>query len=189
MPVTNGGVVTVVSGLDPVLTRKSVTPAAPSATATKAALALTASPQAGVTAGITQPDVPRNMTIKGNASGNAGNVTIHGTNENDAVITETIALNGATEVVGNKAFKTVTSIDYPAETHAGTDTVSIGRGSKLGLGRTLRLNTVQDAYLNNVREAVAPTVATSATAVESNTVLLNSALPGAQQVDIDFRRG
>lgn len=115
----------------------SLTPAAPSATATKAAIALTASAQEGVTAGITQPDFPRILTVKGNASGIAGDVVIHGTNFADAEISDTIALNGATEVVGAKAFKTVTSIDYPVETNAGTDTVSIGRADKYGFPQAI----------------------------------------------------
>jgi hypothetical protein len=81
----------------------------------------------------------------------------------------------------------VTKITIPA--HDGTGaTTAIGRGSKLGLGTKLRLNTVRAAYLNNVLEGTAPTVAISPTAVESNTVLLNSALPGSQQVDIDFTK-
>lgn len=107
-------------------------PSAPSATAIMAATALTSGAQAGVTAGITQPDYPRVLTAKGNASGNAGDVVIHGTNFNDETISDTIALNGSTEVAGVKAFKTVTSVDFPAETHAGTDTVSIGQADKYG---------------------------------------------------------
>jgi hypothetical protein len=59
-------------------------------------------------------------------------VVITGTDAADAVITDTIALNGSSEVAGAKAFKTVTSINYPAESHAGTDTVSIGRQNFLG---------------------------------------------------------
>lgn len=161
------------------------TVAAASNTATKAALALTDSAQAGVTAGLTQPDVPRSLIVKGNASGNAGNVVIHGTAADGSVISETFALNGATAVEGNKAFLTVTSIDFPAETHAGTDTVSIGRGSKLGLVHKLAHNSVLFAALNNVREATAPTVTISTSAIESNTVLLNSAL-AAQVVDLYY---
>jgi len=109
--------------------RYETTPAVKSATATKTALALTASAQVGVTAGIVQPDVPRTMTIKGNASGMSGNVTIHGTNMAGTVVSDTIALNGAVEVLGVVGFASVTSIDYPAETHSSTDTISIGRGA------------------------------------------------------------
>lgn len=110
----------------------TVAPAVKSATATHAALALTIGAQTGVTTGITQPDVPRTMTIKGNAAGIAGNVVIHGTNIAGAVVSDTIALNAATEVLGVVAFATITSIDFPAYTNGGTDTVSIGRGAGIG---------------------------------------------------------
>lgn len=114
------------------LAHYSAAPAAVSDTAVHAAIALTAATQ-NVTTSITNPVTPRNVTIKGNAVGNAGNVVITGTDMSGAVITETIALNGATEVAGVKAFKTVTNIALPVEVHAGTDTVSVGIGSKLGM--------------------------------------------------------
>jgi hypothetical protein len=109
-----------------------ITPAAKSATAVHAAIAMIATAKV-VTTGFTNPDVPRVVTIKGNASGITGNVVVTGTNAAGAAITDTIALNGATEVAGAKAFKTVTQVDLPAETHAGTDTVSIGRADVFGL--------------------------------------------------------
>ncbi|MBI5951899.1 MAG: hypothetical protein HY865_09595 [Chloroflexi bacterium] len=109
-----------------------ITPAAKSATAVHAAIAMDDVPVV-VTTGITNPDVPRVVTVKGNASGITGNVVITGTNAAGDVITDTIALNGATEVAGAKAFDTVTQIDLPVETHAGTDTVSIGRADVFGL--------------------------------------------------------
>lgn len=110
----------------------SIAPAAKSATAVHAAITLTAAAQT-ITTAITNPDVPRVVTIKGNASGNAGNVVITGTNAAGDEITDTIALNGSTEVSGVKAFATVTSIALPIQTHAGTDTVSIGRADVFGL--------------------------------------------------------
>jgi hypothetical protein len=109
----------------------STTPAIGTATYVHAAIAMTSGAQT-ITTGITQPDFPRIVTIKGNAGGNSGNVVINGTDIAGAVLTETIALNGSTEVLGTKAFKTVTSIVLPAETHAGTDTTSIGVGNKIG---------------------------------------------------------
>jgi len=112
--------------------RYNTTPAVKSATATKAAFTLLVGAQPGITAGITQPDVPRTMTVKGNDANVTGNVVIHGTNFADAVVTDTIALNAATEVLGLVAFKTVTSIDFPAYAVAGTETVSIGRGAGIG---------------------------------------------------------
>jgi hypothetical protein len=109
----------------------STTPAIGTATYVHAAIALTDATQSVSTA-ITNPDFPRVVTIKGNASGITGNVVITGRDINDGALTDTIALNGATEVLGVKAFKTVLSIDLPVEVHAGTDTVSIGVGNKIG---------------------------------------------------------
>ena len=63
------------------------------------------------------------------------------------------------------------------------DVVQIGTTDLLGLPYKLAHNTVLEAYLNNAKEAVAPTVAVSATALESNTVDLNSALNG-KAVDV-----
>lgn len=146
-------------------------------TGVHAAIALTNAIQQ-VAAAITNPAVPRNIIVKGNAAGIAGNVVIHGTSYGGEVISETIALDGANAVGGNKAFKTVTRIDLPVETHAGTDTVSVGWGDKLGLPYKLAHNTIQDAYLGNTKEAVAPTVTVSAADIESNTIDLNSALNG-----------
>jgi len=74
------------------------------------------------------PAVPRALRIKGNVSGIAGNVVITGTNYAGAAITETIALNGSSVVEGAKAFKTVTNVLLPAQTHTPanqTETIEI----------------------------------------------------------------
>jgi hypothetical protein len=243
-----------------------------------------------ITTGITNPDYPRALAVAGNAAGIAGNVVIAGTNYAGEAITDTIALDGTTSKPGTKAFKTVTSITVPAQTHTpaqqvetativgtitqegtatvtvtselyeepvvmhvpvavdddasavaekirayiepiledkfavsgegasvvltavapaanddtlniaftnGTcegltpdaisdnttagvaaDIVTIGTTDILGLPYKLAHNTVLEAYLNNVKQAVAPTVTVSATALESNTVDLATALNG-----------
>jgi len=136
-----------------------------------------------ITTGLTSPVYPRNVTAT--AGGTAGDikaiqVIVEGTNENNEVITETLpafTVDTAGTVVGDKIFKTITKVTIPA--HDGTGaTTAIGTGDKLGLGFKLTHNTVLSAYRNNVLEAVAPTVATSATAQESNSITLNSALNG-----------
>ena len=86
-----------------------------------------------VTTGITNPDFPRNLVVKGNDANVTGNVVINGTDVLGAALTETIALSGSSAVVGTKAFKTVTSIVLPPYAVAGTETVSVGVGVKLGL--------------------------------------------------------
>lgn len=142
-----------------------------------AATALTAEAQS-IKEGIKNPAVPRSLRVKGNAAGITGDVVIHGTNYADEVITETVALDGSNTVEGTKAFKTITQIDLPVETNVDTDTVSIGVGNKLGLPYKLTHNTVLTAYRDNVKEGTAPTVTVSPTAIEDNTILLNSALTG-----------
>lgn len=78
------------------------------------------------------PAVPRNLTITGNVSGITGDVVIEGTNYENEEITETIALNGTNTVAGAKAFKTVTKITLPAQTHTPVkqvETVTVTAGS------------------------------------------------------------
>lgn len=156
--------------------------AAASTTAVHAAVTDTGSDQT-ITTAITNPPAPRNVTAT--AGGTAGDVKavqviVAGTNYLDEAITETLpafTVNTTGSVVGNKAFKTVTSITMPA--HDGTGaTTAVGFGDKLGLPYKLATNTVLLATLADVREATAATVAVSATAIESNTVDLNSALNG-----------
>lgn len=132
-----------------------------------------------------QPDVPRNLTVTGNAAAVAGNVVIVGTNAGGETITETIVAAGTSTVVGNKAFETITSITLPAWVSANTERIRVGTGAKLGLGALLSRNSVLRAFLGGVLEGTAPTVAFSATALESNTVTLNSALNGTA-VLVDF---
>jgi len=84
-----------------------------------------------ITAGITNPAVPRALSVVGNVGGIAGDVVVTGTNYADEEITETLALNGNVTVDGAKAFKTVTQIDLPAQVHAPVaqvETVTVTNG-------------------------------------------------------------
>lgn len=149
--------------------------------AASAALLLSAQSLAAggtISAFLAQPDFPRNLQVV--ASGAAtGNVVVTGTNIRGAVITETLALNGATPVIGNKAFATVTSVVLP--TVAAT-TINLGTGVKLGLERVLLADTVTLTTVNAVYETTRPTVATSSTAIESNTVTTNTAPNGSKSI-------
>ncbi len=143
-----------------------------------------------VTTAITQPSVPRNITATAGGTATdikAIQVIVAGTNYAGAAITETLpafTVDTAGTVTGSKAFKTVTSITIPA--HDGTGaTTAIGFGEKLGLPDKLPHNTVLAAFLGDTKEGTAPTVAASATALESNTVDLNSAL-NSSVVDIYY---
>ncbi len=132
-----------------------------------------------VTSFAAQPDVPRNVTVTGNGAAVAGNVVIVGTNEGGETITETIVAAGAATVLGTKAFATITQITLPAWVSANTERIRVGTGARLGLGMLLSRNSVLRAFLGGVLEGTAPTVAFSATALEANTVTLNSALNGS----------
>jgi hypothetical protein len=138
-----------------------------------------------VTTGITQPDVPRNVTVTGNGAAVAGNVVITGTNAVGEVITETIAAAGAATVVGNKAFASVTSILLPAYAVANTERIRVGTGAKLGLPFSNSRDGLIHAHLNGVREATRGTVTFSSTARELNTLTLNSALNGTAVI-VDY---
>jgi len=136
-----------------------------------------------ITTSITDPDFPRCATAT--SAGTAGDigavqVTVHGTNMLDEIISEVLPAfteNSATTVVGSKAFKTITSYEVPA--HDGTGaTTSIGTADKLGMPYKLPRNTILTAFLNNAIEGTFPTVTISASAIESNTIDLNSALDG-----------
>lgn len=128
-----------------------------------------------------QPDVPRNVTVKGNDANVTGDVVVEGT-RSGAAISETIALDAANLVAGNKAFDTITSITLPPYDTADTERVRVGLGSKLGLPVKLTRNTVLKAFLDGALEGTAPTVAVSGSALESNTIALNSALDGTEVI-------
>lgn len=164
-------------------------PALGTTTAVKAAVTDNGSQQV-ITTGITNPPTPRNVTATSGGTAadiKAIQVIVAGTNEDGVAITETLPVfteNSATTVVGSKVFKTVTSITIPA--HDGTGaTTAVGLGAKLGIGSTLSRNTVIAAFLGGARESTPPTVAASASAVESTHVTLSSALDGSAVV-VDF---
>lgn len=166
-------------------------PALGATTAVRAAVTDNGAQQV-ITTGITNPAVCRNVTAT--AGGTAGDikaiaVVVAGTNIRGEAITETLPAfteNTAGTVVGNKAFKTVTSITIPA--HDGTGaTTAVGTGAKLGLPVEMPRDTVLNAYLNGVREGTRPTVAFDADEVEKNTVALSTALDG-NPVIVDFYR-
>jgi hypothetical protein len=74
----------------------------------------------------------------------------------------------------------VTTATSSANTTAGVpyDLVSVGWSDVLGLPYKLPHNTVLKAYHDNALEGTAPTVTTSSTAIEGNTVDLDTALNG-----------
>lgn len=71
----------------------------------------------------------RNITVVASGADTAV-VTIRGYDYLYQPMTETLTLNGATKVVGNKAFKYIREVSIPAGTAA---TITVGTGSKLGM--------------------------------------------------------
>jgi hypothetical protein len=136
-----------------------------------------------VATGITNPVVPRNISVKGNASGIAGNVVITGTNYAGKEITETIALNGATAAEGALAFKTVTNVNLPIKTNASGDTVSIGWGKKFGLPYMLPAAALAIVKLFN-GSVDSGTVTADVDELEKNIFALNGTPDGAKAIDL-----
>jgi len=154
-------------------------PLAASATAIISAHALDGST---LTTFVAQPDKPRNVQIVASGSTTA-NVTINGTNIRGDSISETLALNGTTPVIGNHAFASITSIVLPT---VGATTINVGTGVKLGLDRRMAEASVIDAYTDGVRETTAATVAFSATTTSLNTVSTNTAPNGTRNFSVIF---
>jgi len=76
---------------------------------------------------LTQPAFPRIVSITGTKAGGTltGNVVVNGTDGNDIVIADTIALNDNATVNGTKGFKTITDIVFPVRVTA-LDVVKVG---------------------------------------------------------------
>jgi hypothetical protein len=138
-----------------------------------------------------QPDYPRNITITTGgttASIAAGTAVVTGTNFFDQTITENFTIsadqNGAT--TGNKAFKTVTSVVFPAGDGASA-TFTVGVGSKLGMKRCSdEAGYYVFSVFNSAYETTRGTMAVSSTAIESNTFAPNGTMDGAKPVELFF---
>jgi len=88
-------------------------------------------------------------------------------------------VNVAGGVEGAKTMDFMTGYDLPP--HDGTGaTTSFGWGDKLGIDHLLYSNSVLKAYHNKTPEGAAPTVTTSANALESNGLTLDTALDGSE---------
>lgn len=143
---------------------------------------------------LAQPDVPRNVTIT--PAGTTGDVescviTIAGTNIKNVAISETItfAANASAKIAGLKAFKSVTSVTWPADCESGgfAATWSIGWGDVLGLKHCLdAAGNVAWAVFNNAYEATRPTCVADNDEVEKNTCDINGTLDDSKSVDIYY---
>lgn len=167
-------------------------PAAAAATFYKSAGAITN----GVATTITATAVPaytRNVTIT--PTGTTANVgactaVVTGTDAYGKALTENFAIGAtqATATVGAKAFKTVTSVAFPAAMGSGAGvTVSIGTGAVLGRGHCA--DTAGDyawSIFNGAFETTRGVMAAHATDISQNTFTPNGTLDGVKDVELFY---
>jgi hypothetical protein len=164
-----------------------------------------------ITTGLSNPAVPRNVKVKGNASGINNAVKIYGTNFAGEAISEEITPNGETAVAGALAFKTITKVDLPVEDHTAakqktTSAVSAATGAGtavllvkgalfgedgidvsvvLAAGDVVSTTTAATAVknaLNNSAAFAAHFVATSST----NSVIMEAKVAAPQDATVDL---
>ncbi len=124
-----------------------------------------------------QPDVPRNLTIT--PTGTTGDVescaiVVTGTNILNKVQTETFTFsaNDSSAQTGTKAFKTVTSVTWPANCESGSFAATwiIGVSEKLGIKRCMsHAGDFAWSEADGVYSATRPTIAVDASVVGLNT--------------------
>lgn len=147
-----------------------------------------------VTTFVAQPDVARNLVITpGGSTAHvaACSITVTGTDIQNKAITEAFAFaeNASGATTGAKAFKTISSIAFPANCEDTTfqATWSVGYGEKLGLKRCmdyaghLVFSTVSGAY-----EATRATVTADDDEVSKNTADFNGTMNGTADFEAFF---
>jgi hypothetical protein len=107
--------------------------AAPAAAGVNVHAAISSDNAAPVTTGLTNPAIPRTLQVVFTALWDGGDVTIIGTDQFDAAVTETILNIPGSTAEGVKVFKTVTSISNSLTGAGGGLTATVQTGEKLGL--------------------------------------------------------
>lgn len=146
---TTGTMVTLVPTVAPATRLFTVTAAAKGTTEVHA---LYDSATLSTSAGFTNPDVPRNLRVTKSASWDGGTVTITGTDQFDAAITEVFPALGAGLEVGTKIFKTVTALAHSIALAGGVG-VSVGCGDLIGIPAHV-YNGVARLWVGTTGEAV-----------------------------------
>lgn len=154
-------------------------PAAAAADGVHAAITQADGAETEVITGITDPDVPRCVSIVGNQVSCAGDVVIEG-KRNGEDVTDTIALNGTTSVLGVVAFDTISKITVPARAASG-DTVTVGTSAKLGLPFTLSFFKILAGFADTTEESTAPTIVADDDELEKNVITFNTAPDASKQ--------
>lgn len=136
-----------------------------------------------------QPDVPRNLVLTpGTSAGDlaACTVVINGTNYFGKAISENFVFAGGalTAATGAKAFKSVTSVVFPANCETGgfATTWSLGIGANIGLKNCIATDgDWMQSSVGGTYESTRATMAASATSVESNTATFNGTMNGSNR--------
>lgn len=125
---------------------------------------------------VTTMPYARNLTVVASkAAAASAKVVVNGTDIDNKPISESFTLNGATPVIGAKAFKTVTSAVLPIK--ATDETVSIGWGELIGLPIRLAQAPLTFVLKDGVADT-APTFTTDTTDLSKNTIDFNGSLAG-----------
>lgn len=139
-------------------------------------------------------DAPRNLEIT--PKGVTGDIetcviTVAGTNFLNRSITEdfSFASNATGKQIGSKAFKTITSVTWPANCESGAFGTkwSIGAGEKIGLNYCMDdAGDIGWSLLNGSKEATAPTMAVDADEVEKNTADFLGTMNGSNDFKLRY---
>ena len=109
-----------------------------------------------ITTAITNPDVPRNISIT-NSANSTGDVEIDGIDAKGNSVSDTITIVTGGIAYGVVAFATVSKITIPS-TVANPDTITVGISDKLGLSNIIYAS--GDVYKVKVNNADDPTIGT-----------------------------
>lgn len=141
-----------------------------------------------------QPDVPRNLNITPGGTTTdieACEIVVAGTDilNNNATDAFVFAANAVSRVDGLRAFKTITSITFPANCESGAfgATWDVGYGEKLGMKRCMDgTGHVFHSTLNGAKEATGPTVTSHASEVSKNTADFVGTMEGTNDFEVFF---
>lgn len=151
-------------------------PDAPSATAIAAATDISGTAETALSGtDVSDPDVPRNVTVISDNNADLGTdfpVVLAGSDYAGVAITETINLNGTTSAAGSKCFKNIGTVTLPAN---GSGSVSVGVGTLVGLPDMLALQGQLHKLVFDGTSIGTPTIN-----VNSGTLCLNNVAMGTQ---------
>lgn len=188
-----------VSGAGNVVTDEWTNASAVGTTALKAATAMTTDPQTILAAALTASGgttalatYPRNVTVTGGGTTAdcPTSVAITGTDVNDDVLLETLALSSGSGT-GVKAFKTIVSFVFTGTGVGASGTCALGIGGKLGLTQEAKtrvgvVNVIREYAINAV--ATTGTYVIAATSPPNGTYAPSSAPDGTRDYALTYEK-